>query len=124
MPIDKEDASESVVGEAAADVFHVADERIPAYRQRAVIVHVVRTVPVGNSGNQNCIGGATGDSTFTDLRCQHDVSIHREVGSVVLESRDRKHGDTLLLVVEQEGQGACHTGEFSCFFRSFGAVGK
>ena len=33
-------------------------------------------------------------------------------------------GDTLLLVVEQEGQGACHTGEFSCFFRSFGAVGK
>ena len=33
-------------------------------------------------------------------------------------------GDTLLLVVEQEGQGACHTGEFSCFFRSFGAEGK
>ena len=32
-------------------------------------------------------------------------------------------GDTLLLVVEQEGQGACHTGEFSCFFRSFGAGG-
>ena len=33
-------------------------------------------------------------------------------------------GDTLLLVVEQEGQGACHTGEFSCFFRSFGAGSK
>ena len=33
-------------------------------------------------------------------------------------------GDTLLLVVEQEGRGACHTGEFSCFFRSFGAGGK
>ena len=30
-------------------------------------------------------------------------------------------GDTLLLVVEQEGRGACHTGEFSCFFRSFGS---
>jgi phosphoribosyl-AMP cyclohydrolase len=29
-------------------------------------------------------------------------------------------GDTLLLVVEQEGRGACHTGEYSCFFRSFG----
>jgi phosphoribosyl-AMP cyclohydrolase/phosphoribosyl-ATP pyrophosphohydrolase/phosphoribosyl-AMP cyclohydrolase len=28
-------------------------------------------------------------------------------------------GDTLLFVVEQEGKGACHTGEFSCFFRSF-----
>jgi phosphoribosyl-AMP cyclohydrolase/phosphoribosyl-ATP pyrophosphohydrolase/phosphoribosyl-AMP cyclohydrolase len=30
-------------------------------------------------------------------------------------------GDTLLFVVEQEGNGACHTGEFSCFFRQFGA---
>jgi phosphoribosyl-AMP cyclohydrolase/phosphoribosyl-ATP pyrophosphohydrolase/phosphoribosyl-AMP cyclohydrolase len=30
-------------------------------------------------------------------------------------------GDTLLFVVEQEGRGACHTGEHSCFFRSFGA---
>jgi phosphoribosyl-AMP cyclohydrolase len=29
-------------------------------------------------------------------------------------------GDTLLLVVEQEGRGACHTGEYSCFFRAFG----
>ena len=29
-------------------------------------------------------------------------------------------GDTLLFVVEQEGNGACHTGEYSCFFRSFG----
>ena len=29
-------------------------------------------------------------------------------------------GDTLLFKVEQEGRGACHTGEFSCFFRAFG----
>jgi phosphoribosyl-AMP cyclohydrolase len=28
-------------------------------------------------------------------------------------------GDTLLFVVEQEGKGACHTGAYSCFFRSF-----
>jgi phosphoribosyl-AMP cyclohydrolase len=28
-------------------------------------------------------------------------------------------GDTLLFVVEQEGRGACHTGEKSCFYRSF-----
>jgi phosphoribosyl-AMP cyclohydrolase/phosphoribosyl-ATP pyrophosphohydrolase/phosphoribosyl-AMP cyclohydrolase len=31
-------------------------------------------------------------------------------------------GDTLLFVVEQEGRGACHTGEHSCFYRAFGAV--
>ena len=29
-------------------------------------------------------------------------------------------GDTLLFKVDQEGRGACHTGEYSCFFRSFG----
>ncbi len=29
--------------------------------------------------------------------------------------------DTILLVVEQEGRGACHTGERTCFSRSFGA---
>jgi phosphoribosyl-AMP cyclohydrolase len=29
-------------------------------------------------------------------------------------------GDTLLFVVDQEGNGACHTGERSCFYRPFG----
>ena len=29
-------------------------------------------------------------------------------------------GDTLLFVVEQEGKGACHTGNKTCFFRAFG----
>ena len=28
--------------------------------------------------------------------------------------------DVLLFVVEQEGRGACHTGQHSCFFRAFG----
>jgi phosphoribosyl-AMP cyclohydrolase/phosphoribosyl-ATP pyrophosphohydrolase/phosphoribosyl-AMP cyclohydrolase len=30
-------------------------------------------------------------------------------------------GDVLLFVVEQEGNGACHTGNYSCFYRSFGS---
>jgi phosphoribosyl-AMP cyclohydrolase len=30
-------------------------------------------------------------------------------------------GDTLLFVVDQQGGGACHTGNRTCFFRSFGA---
>ena len=30
-------------------------------------------------------------------------------------------GDVLLFVVEQEGRGACHTGERTCFFRAFGS---
>jgi len=32
-------------------------------------------------------------------------------------------GDTLLFVVEQEGRGACHTGEHTCFHRAFGSPG-
>ncbi|MDE3085486.1 MAG: phosphoribosyl-AMP cyclohydrolase [Acidobacteriota bacterium] len=28
--------------------------------------------------------------------------------------------DAVLVVVEQEGRGACHTGNRSCFYRSFG----
>ena len=32
-------------------------------------------------------------------------------------------GDVLLFVVEQEGRGACHTGEHSCFYRAFGRTG-
>jgi phosphoribosyl-AMP cyclohydrolase len=31
-------------------------------------------------------------------------------------------GDTLLFRVEQEGAGACHTGNKSCFYRAFGAA--
>jgi phosphoribosyl-AMP cyclohydrolase/phosphoribosyl-ATP pyrophosphohydrolase/phosphoribosyl-AMP cyclohydrolase len=31
-------------------------------------------------------------------------------------------GDALLFVVEQEGAGACHTGEHSCFYRQFGTA--
>jgi phosphoribosyl-AMP cyclohydrolase len=30
-------------------------------------------------------------------------------------------GDTLLFVVEQEGRGACHTGQHSCFYRELKA---
>jgi phosphoribosyl-AMP cyclohydrolase len=29
-------------------------------------------------------------------------------------------GDTLLVQVDQDGRGACHTGARSCFFRAFG----
>lgn len=29
-------------------------------------------------------------------------------------------GDTLLFLVDQEGAGACHTGNRSCFYRHFG----
>ncbi len=39
----------------------------------------------------------------------------------VVEASYDCDGDTLLFVVDQTGKGACHTGQFSCFFRTFGA---
>ena len=39
----------------------------------------------------------------------------------VREARYDCDVDALLVIVEQEGKGACHTGERSCFYRSFGA---
>ena len=31
-------------------------------------------------------------------------------------------GDVLLFIVDQEGKGACHTGEHSCFYREIGGA--
>jgi phosphoribosyl-AMP cyclohydrolase len=36
---------------------------------------------------------------------------------LVREARYDCDGDVLLFIVEQQGNGACHTGEFSCFYR-------
>jgi phosphoribosyl-AMP cyclohydrolase len=38
---------------------------------------------------------------------------------LVREARYDCDGDALLFVVEQQGNGACHTGEYSCFHRTF-----
>ena len=39
----------------------------------------------------------------------------------VREARYDCDGDTLLFLVDQQGGGACHTGNRSCFFRAFGS---
>ena len=50
--------------------------------------------------------------------CKGETSGDRQF---LREARYDCDGDTLLLLVEQEGRGACHTGERSCFYRAFGA---
>ena len=42
---------------------------------------------------------------------------------VVREAYYDCDADVLLFKVDQQGKGACHTGEYSCFFRRFGADG-
>jgi len=46
-----------------------------------------------------------------------DIQIVREV----LVDCDE---DTILLLVDQQGRGACHTGKWSCFFRRFTSGGE
>ena len=50
-----------------------------------------------------CKGETSGDRQFV-RRAAYDCDV-----------------DVVLLVVEQEGRGACHTGARSCFFRDFGS---
>lgn len=47
--------------------------------------------------------------------CKGETSGDRQWVREVLYDCD---GDAVLLVVDQEGRGACHTGEHSCFYRS------
>ena len=40
----------------------------------------------------------------------------------VRDARYDCDGDVLLFIVDQEGKGACHTGEHSCFYREIGGA--
>jgi len=42
-------------------------------------------------------------------------------GQYVQEAYYDCDADVLLFLVEQAGKGACHTGEYSCFYRRFGS---
>jgi phosphoribosyl-AMP cyclohydrolase/phosphoribosyl-ATP pyrophosphohydrolase/phosphoribosyl-AMP cyclohydrolase len=66
---------------------------------------------------------ATGRTWFwsrsrQEFWCKGETSGDRQY---VREARYDCDMDVLLFVVEQEGRGACHTGERSCFFRAFGS---
>jgi phosphoribosyl-AMP cyclohydrolase len=50
--------------------------------------------------------------------CKGETSGDRQY---VREARYDCDADVLLFMVEQDGRGACHTGERSCFFRAFGS---
>src|SRR5881296_1607627 len=53
-----------------------------------------------------------------ELWCKGETSGDRQY---VREAFYDCDADVLLFKVEQEGRGACHTGERSCFFRAFGS---
>ena len=53
-----------------------------------------------------------------ELWCKGETSGNRQYVRAVAYDCDM---DCVLVRVEQTGRGACHTGERSCFFRSFGS---
>jgi phosphoribosyl-AMP cyclohydrolase len=66
---------------------------------------------------------ATGRTWFwsrsrQEFWCKGETSGDRQY---VRDARYDCDMDVVLFVVEQEGRGACHTGERSCFFRAFGS---
>ena len=69
---------------------------------------------------------ATGRMTYWS-RSRQEVWVKGETSGErqwVREAYYDCDGDVLLFVVDQEGQGACHTGNHSCFFRRFGDGGE
>ena len=53
-----------------------------------------------------------------ELWCKGETSGDRQYVRSVHYDCD---GDALLVTVDQAGEGACHTGQRSCFYRAFGA---
>ena len=66
----------------------------------------------------------TGRMTFWS-RSRQEVWVKGETSGDRMYLREAYYdcdGDAMLFVVEQEGRGACHTGDHSCFHLAFGSA--
>ena len=63
-------------------------------------------------------GRGSGAAAASEYWCKGETSGDRQWVRAVRYDCD---GDALLVVVDQDGNGACHTGARSCFYRSFGS---
>jgi phosphoribosyl-AMP cyclohydrolase len=107
--------------EQLAEVSFRADGLVPAIVQEAGTGQVLMMAWMNDASLRKTL--ETGRTWFwsrsrQEYWCKGDTSGDRQW---VREAYYDCDGDTLLFVVEQEGRGACHTGERSCFFRPFGA---
>ena len=102
-----------------AQVAYDADGLVPAIVQEQGTGQVLMLAWMNEEALRRTLD--TGRSWFwsrsrRELWCKGETSGDRQW---VREAHYDCDGDTVLLVVEQEGRGACHTGERSCFFRAF-----
>ena len=101
-------------------VTYNADGLVPAIVQEAGTGHVLMMAWMNEDSLRKTL--ETGRTWFwsrsrKEYWCKGETSGDRQF---VREAYYDCDGDTLLFVVEQEGRGACHTGERSCFYRPFG----
>jgi phosphoribosyl-AMP cyclohydrolase len=104
---------------ALANVTYNADGLVPAIVQEAGTGQVLMMAWMNEDSLRQTL--ETGRTWFwsrsrQEYWCKGETSGDRQF---VREAYYDCDGDTLLFVVDQEGRGACHTGERSCFFRSF-----
>src|SRR5437660_12624388 len=109
----------AATAEQLAQVTYGADGLVPAIVQEAGTGQVLMVAWMNEPSLRRTL--ETGRTWFwsrsrQEYWCKGETSGHRQW---VREAYYDCDGDTLLFVVDQEGKGACHTGERTCFFRSF-----
>jgi phosphoribosyl-AMP cyclohydrolase len=107
-----------------ANVTYNADGLVPAIVQDAATHHVLMLAWMNAETLRKTL--TSGRTVFWSRSRQEEWAKGETSGDRqwVREAYYDCDGDTLLFVVEQEGKGACHTGEYSCFYRSFGSAGS
>jgi phosphoribosyl-AMP cyclohydrolase len=113
------------LAESLADVRYDADGLVPAIIQERATGTVLMMGWMNAASLTETL--ETGRTVFWSRSRQErwrkgDTSGDRQW---VREARYDCDGDTLLFLVDQDGAGACHTGERSCFYRrlALGAAG-
>src|SRR4030088_768551 len=111
----------SVTEQELAQVTYNADGLVPAIVQEHGTGQVLMMAWVNEESLERTL--ETGRTWFwsrsrQEFWCKGETSGDRQWVRAAYYDCD---GDALLFVVEQEGKGACHTGERTCFFRAFGA---
>src|SRR4051812_45119111 len=103
-----------------ADVTYNADGLVPAIVQEGAGGQVLMMAWMNEDSLRKTL--ETGRTWFwsrsrKEYWCKGETSGDRQY---VREAFYDCDGDTLLFIVDQEGRGACHTGERSCFYRKLG----
>jgi phosphoribosyl-AMP cyclohydrolase len=106
--------------QSLAEVTYNADGLVPAIVQEAATGQVLMMAWMNEDSLRKTL--ETGRTWFwsrsrKEYWCKGETSGDRQY---VREAFYDCDGDTLLFVVDQEGRGACHTGERSCFYRKLG----